>query len=424
MKNTQLLLIFTVTIMVLTFLTVTGCDEGMNMVGPVITEPGEEPMDTPEGPITTNGEMKQPPDESPEKQPEPTPQSEPEKPKTPVPEEPKPTVTIDTVVQADDKSVTISGTSTDVPEGAKVTIVLGDGAITLKSTVDKDGAWSVTVPAKKTAQLAPGTIAVTATAKKVEAESSFEIAPPTLTIDTVVQADDGSVTVSGTSTDVSAGETVTITFGGALKVTATTDEAGTWTATLSGTKAANLVVGTVGVKAAADTAEDTSSFENDPPEMVHGIVVSTDVERIMVNIVADVYGEDDPYLERKYEARKAQYGSLFDLETEEGQAYFRRFVVYKYEQDNLFDVVDDEERWALRDESFERAYGFSASFGEWLVLEVYLKETGEKITGIWQKNDISMEYFLIQIANPDATEEELLELLRESIRAGNINIYL
>ncbi len=178
MKNTQLLLIFTVMIAVLAFLTVTGCDEGMNMVSPVITEPSEEPM-TPEGPITTNGEMKKP-DEGVDpgsEQLEPTPEPDPEKPETPV-EEPKPTMTIGTVVQADDTSVTISGTSTNVPEGAKVTIVLGDGIITVKAVVDKDGAWSTTVPAKKTARLSPGTITVKATAKRMIAKSSFEIAPP------------------------------------------------------------------------------------------------------------------------------------------------------------------------------------------------------------------------------------------------------
>lgn len=104
----------------------TGCDEGMNMIDPIV-KPGD----------------------------------------------PEPTVTINTVVQADDGSVAISGTSTDIPEGAEVTIVLGDDAITVKTTVDKDDTWSATVPAKRTAQLTAGTVAVTAAAGGAKATSSF-----------------------------------------------------------------------------------------------------------------------------------------------------------------------------------------------------------------------------------------------------------
>ncbi len=270
MKNTQLSLIFTVTIVILAFLTITGCDEGMNMVGPVITEPGEEPM-TPEGPITTNGGMKQPPDETPAKPTEPTPEPEPEKPETPepTPEVPTPTVTINTVTQASDTSVTISGTSTNVPEGAKVTVVLGDGTITVKTVVAKDGTWTTTVPARKTARLSPGTIAVTATAKKVTAESSFEIAPPpepTITINDVVQADDGSVTISGTSTELARGTTVTVTLDGTLRVTARTDSMGVWTATVPATDAAQLSAGMVAVTATANTAMAESSLVYELPQ--------------------------------------------------------------------------------------------------------------------------------------------------------------
>ena len=131
-------------------LIVTGCDEGMNMAGPVITNPGEDPSDP-----TTNGEIKQPD-----------------------PVKPKPTLEINTVVQVNDGSVTVSGTSTNVSEGTEVTVVLGDNAITVKTTTNKNGAWSVIVPAKKAVQLSPGTVAVTATAEKATDESSFEYTLP------------------------------------------------------------------------------------------------------------------------------------------------------------------------------------------------------------------------------------------------------
>ena len=124
---------------------VTGCDEGMSITKPIITNPSDP---------TTNGEIKQP-DQV----------------------EPKPTLAINTVVQAYDGSVVASGTSTNVSEGTKVTVVLGDNAVTAKTAVDKDGAWLVIVSAQKTMQLSPGTVAVTVTTKKVTAKSSFEYTP-------------------------------------------------------------------------------------------------------------------------------------------------------------------------------------------------------------------------------------------------------
>ncbi len=456
-KNTQLLLIFTVTVMVLAFLTVTGCDEGMNMVSPVITEPGEEPM-TPDGPITTNGDMKQPPDETPAKQPEQTPEepSEPEKPEEPetpekpevptepeTPEEPKtPTVTIAGVMQADDTSVTISGTSTNVPEGAKVTIVLGDGAITVKAVVAKDGAWTATVPAKKTAQLAPGTIPVTATTRKVTAESSFEIAPPpepTLTINSVVQADDGSVTISGTSTELARGTTVTVMLDGTLRVTARTDNAGAWTAMVPAADTAQLSAGTVMVAATASSATAESSFHHIPPPPEpeeeapgHGIVASTGAEQIMLDIVLEISGYDDStatdkqrrVIKNKYNYITALYGSLFDVETEVGRATFQRFAEYEFKKWELA-TTGGGLNSATLDQYFGEAYGFSVDFAISLVHDVYLEEKPEdkKLLRIkWQVDSIGMEYLLLQIANPGASEEELLELLRESIRAGNVSI--
>ena len=135
----------TIVFFAIALIMVTGCDEGMSITKPIITNPSDP---------TTNGEIKQP-----------------------NLVEPKPTLAINTVVQVNDGSVVASGTSTDVPEGTKVTVVLGDDAVTAKTAVDKDGAWLVIVSAQKTMQFSPGTVAVTVTAKKVTAKSSFEHTP-------------------------------------------------------------------------------------------------------------------------------------------------------------------------------------------------------------------------------------------------------
>ncbi len=148
----------TIVFFAIALIMVTGCDEGMSITRPVITNPGDNPDDP-----TTNGEIKRPDDTNPGEQPNPV--------------EPEPTLAINTVVQANNGSVTISGTSTDMSAGTRVTVVLGDNAVTVKTTVDKDGAWLVIVSAQKTAQLSPGTVAVTVTAKKVTAKSSFEHTP-------------------------------------------------------------------------------------------------------------------------------------------------------------------------------------------------------------------------------------------------------
>ena len=401
-------------LMILAFLSVTGCDEGMNMAGPVITDPIVEPETNP----ATNGEVKQP---DPGEQPDP-------------PEKPEPTVAINTVIQADDGSITISGTSTELAAGETVTITLGD-TVTITATTDNKGAWSVIVPATKTTGLAAGTTAVTAASGKATNTSSFEHAPPpepTVTIESVTTEDDGSVTISGTSTELAAGETVTITLGDAVTATATTNSKGAWSVIVPATEAAGLAAGTVAVRATAKgIAEGESSFEHTPqPEQPgHGIVPATEAERIQLEIITSVLGYDDntatekqqEIFRRKYNGTISRYGSLFDVETDVGRATFQRFAEYD-EKKRILASSGDFGNVALLNQYFEEAYGFSDDFAEWLVFEVYLPETEEDLPIPWQVHGIAMEYLLLQIANPDATEEELIELLRESIRAGNVSI--
>ena len=402
MKKTQLSLIFTVTIVVLAFLSV-GCDEGMQMTKPIMDmDPSEKP--------TTNGETKQPDpgEQDPGGQ-------DPEKPETETL-----TLTIYTVLSADDGSVTVSGTSTGLPTGETVTITLAD-TVTVTATTDNKGKWSVTVPAKEAAQLTTGAIPVTATAGKATDKSSFDLTPPpepTVTIGSVTTEDDGSVTISGTSTELPAGETVTITLSDAVTVTTTTDSEGAWSVTVPAAKAAGLATGSVAVRATAKgIAEDESSFEHTPQQQPgHGIVPTTEAERIQRDIITDVAGEGF-FSESGYNNIIAQYGSLFDVETDVGRATFRRFVEYEYKK---FTSTN-----ATPEQLYAEAYGFSIDFAVSLVHDVYLEEKPEdkKLLSIrWQVFDIGMEYLLLQIANPDASEEELIELLRESIRAGNVSI--
>ncbi len=259
-----------------------------------------------------------------------------------------------------------------------------------------------------------------------------ETKTPTITIGTVAQADDGSVTVSGTSTELAAGETVTITLGGTVTVTTTTDATGAWSVAVPATEAATLAAGATAVTAAAGTATGTSSFERTVPEEVpsHGIIVSTEEEQIMLDITIDVWGYDDTekgrrLLKYQYDFFNSQYGAVFEVgaEISAAAAAFRRFVEYENKKSVLavsgnFNSVD-------LNQYFEEAYGFSAEFSESLVHDIYLEEIPEDkkfLSTGWQAFDIGMEYLLLQLANPDASPEELEELLRESIRAGKVSI--
>ena len=262
-------------------------------------------------------------------------------------------------------------------------------------------------------------------------------AEPTLTINSAAQADDGSITVSGSSTELSAGETVTITLGDAITVTTTVNNQGAWSATVPAAKAAQLSAGTVPITATAGTAKSTESFEHTPEEPEeepagHGIVVSTAEEQVMLDIVLEASGYDDStatdkerrIIKNEYNYITAQYGSLFDVNTEVGRATFRRFAEYEVKKWELATTGGGLTNAALK-QYYGEAYGFSYAFAVSLVHDIYLKEKpeDEKLLSIrWQVFDIGMEYLLLQIANPDATEEELKELLRESIRAGKVTI--
>ena len=358
MKNLTTL---TVVIMIaIAFLTITGCDEGMNMGKPMMVGggsaedlPGETPDDSQKP--SSNGEVKQPPDDAQppnegadpgSKQPKPTPQPDPE---TPAPTPPEPTVTI--------------------------------GA--------------------------------------VETE------------------EDGSITVSGTSNNVQAGETVTVTVGD-VTTTATTDASGTWSATVSATEALGLSAGTTAVTVSTNTAAGTAttenSFERAAEQTILGVTITIETERIILDTIMDVFGYDEELVkkypaafERQYNDYREQYGAVFDVgaEISTATAAFRRFVVYKKKNIEYSRLPPSRRDPTAPDRDFEEAYGISADYARELVYTIYLEEKPEDrhlLGKLWQKFDIAMEHLLLRLANPDTPEERILELLRESIRAGKVTI--
>ncbi|HFL5096998.1 TPA: Ig-like domain-containing protein [Escherichia coli] len=138
------------------------------------------------------------------------------------------TIAVDDIINATEKGadLAISGTS-DQPAGTQITVTLNGQNYT--TTADASGNWSVTVPASAVGTLGEATYTVTASATDVDGNSGsashnvqVNTALPGVTInvvatDDIINAAEASAgqTISGQVTGAAAGDTVTITLGGA-----------------------------------------------------------------------------------------------------------------------------------------------------------------------------------------------------------------
>ncbi len=138
------------------------------------------------------------------------------------------TIAVDDIINATEKGadLAISGTS-DQPAGTQITVTLNGQNYT--TTVDASGNWSVTVPASAVGTLGEATYTVTASATDADGNSGsashnvqVNTALPGVTInvvatDDIINAAEAGVdqTISGQVTGAAAGDTVTVTLGGA-----------------------------------------------------------------------------------------------------------------------------------------------------------------------------------------------------------------
>ena len=157
-----------------------------------------------------------------------------------------PVINLDPVANGNDATPILSGT-TDLPEGATITLVVADAGgnvQNLTATVDADGAFSVEVPSV----LVDGNYDVSASASDAAGNSTtvtdsgnIDASAPDITLDALGQTNDATPLISGT-TNASVGATVTLTV---------TDSAGavqTFTAAVQGD-------GTFSASVPADLAE-------------------------------------------------------------------------------------------------------------------------------------------------------------------------
>nr|WP_172513004.1 Ig-like domain-containing protein [Enterobacter roggenkampii] len=157
------------------------------------------------------------------------------------------------------QNLIVSGTSTDLAAGSAVTVTINGKAYS--ATVLADGSWQAAVPAADVSQWADGSLDIKASAQDASGNPvaigtvvDVDLAPVAITISSVTDdnvlnaAEKGQdLVLSGTSSHVEAGQTVTITFAGKTYTT-TVDANGDWTWTVPAADLSGLKDGDASVQ--------------------------------------------------------------------------------------------------------------------------------------------------------------------------------
>lgn len=172
---------------------------------------------------------------------------------------------------------TVTGSTSNIEPGQVVTVTLGGQ--TYSGSVDAQGNWSVTLPSAALSDLASGETTLTVSVSNAAGDTVTASLPisveapvtipgePTVTInqfagDDILSNDEKGTaqTLSGTTTNVEAGQTVTVTFGGQTYV-GTVDGSGNWTVTVPATALGNLPAGSSAISATVSNVEGVSASE-------------------------------------------------------------------------------------------------------------------------------------------------------------------
>ncbi|EEX5899103.1 Ig-like domain-containing protein [Escherichia coli] len=202
------------------------------------------------------------------------------------------TIAVDDIINATEKGadLAISGTS-DQPAGTQITVTLNGQNYT--TTADASGNWSVTVPASRVSALGEATYTVTAAATDSDGNSGsashnvqVNTALPGVTIN-VVASDDiinaaekgTDLTLSGSTSGIESGQTVTVTFGGKT-YTASVAANGSWSITVPAADLATLPDGAANVQASVSSASGNSA------SVTHAYSVDASAPTLTINTIA------------------------------------------------------------------------------------------------------------------------------------------
>ncbi|MBF9769777.1 Ig-like domain-containing protein [Enterobacter asburiae] len=168
------------------------------------------------------------------------------------------------------QNLIITGTSDGLAAGAALTVTVNGK--TYPATVLADGTWSAAIPAAEVGALAAGTVTVTVAGQSsagnpvsISHDVTVDLASVAISIDAVATDDvinaaekGADLVLSGTTSNVEANQTVTITFGG-KSYTATVDADGKWTATVPSADLTGLKDGDASVQVSVTNVNGNSA---------------------------------------------------------------------------------------------------------------------------------------------------------------------
>ncbi|WP_404997312.1 Ig-like domain-containing protein [Enterobacter sp. SLBN-59] len=168
------------------------------------------------------------------------------------------------------QNLIITGSSDGLAAGAALTVTVNGK--TYPATVLADGTWSAAIPAADVGALAAGTATVTVSGQSsagnpvsISHDVTVDLASVAISIDAIATDDvinaaekGADLVLSGTTSNVEANQTVTITFGG-KNYTATVDADGKWTATVPSADLAGLKDGDASVQVSVTNVNGNSA---------------------------------------------------------------------------------------------------------------------------------------------------------------------
>lgn len=190
------------------------------------------------------------------------------------------------------QALVVSGISTGAEPGDVVTVTLNGKNYT--TTLDASGNWSVGIPAADVTALATGSQTITASLSDRAGNSdstthnvTVDLSGSTLTI-SIVSGDDiinnaektQDLTISGGSSGLATGTTVTVMLNGLAYSATTADASGNWSVTVPASRVSALGEATYTVTAAATDSDGNSGSAS------HNVQVNTALPGITINPVA------------------------------------------------------------------------------------------------------------------------------------------
>ncbi|EFH6684120.1 Ig-like domain-containing protein [Escherichia coli] len=189
------------------------------------------------------------------------------------------------------QALVITGSSSGLAEGTLLTVTINN--VEYITAVQADGSWSVGVTAAQVSAWPAGTVSIAVSGESsagnpisITHPVTVDLTPAAITINTIATDDvingaekGADLTLSGTTTNVEAGQTVTVTFGG-KNYTASVASDGSWSATVSAADLALLTDGSASAQASV------SNINGNSASAVHNYSVDSSAPTIIINTVA------------------------------------------------------------------------------------------------------------------------------------------